>query len=237
MSNRLIKLPGPPSASTYGNEGDFYFDTVNEATYICKGYRTERIDHGFIDTLVYQSPDSVEYIWEQYGGGVEPEEISVIVKENFPGGVGYEEVSEPYLKTATLQASGESGGWAKDIDIANAIFNDPSCATFTYYDNVCNLGDWIVDTSYSYEIKYKATSSSMSHSFSVSLTDGVPNGNMSFSNIYGPPTCTISALITKTTVHKIDAKFLPAELVTENTLNVKLGDIESILDSINGEVI
>ena len=122
------------------------------------------------------------------------------------------ETEEIFEKSVIAPASGQSYGGVVDLEIAQAIFDDYTCATITFFDGTYEL-DGIRDT-YSYEIVYGVKGND-SYEVSVGLTDGKPNGGVSWNRggYNYAPQAEISVHSVKREIKKLDEKFLPDSVI------------------------
>lgn len=124
------------------------------------------------------------------------------------------ETEEVFEKSVIAPASGESSGRVFDLEIAQAIFDDYTCATITFFDGTYEL-DGIKDT-YSYEIVYGVKGKS-SYEVSIGLTDGELDGYVSWNRggYNYAPQAEIAVHSVKREIKKLDKKFLPDDVATK----------------------
>lgn len=118
------------------------------------------------------------------------------------------------LRTLTLDATSEDHGSVNDIDVARAIFEDPSCAVLTLLGTEYNIGDYPYEDNH-YERRYIIVKGTYDDKyFSVSLKDGVPTSRIAYNNFYCGG-AEVRVMVTTENVHKLDLKYLPIEELKE----------------------
>lgn len=124
------------------------------------------------------------------------------------------ETEEIFEKSVIAPASGESSGRALDLEIAQAIFDDYTCATITFFNGTFELDG--IQKTYSYKIVYGVKGKS-SYEVHIGLTDGELNGEIGWNHggyDYAPQ-AEIAVHSVKREIKKLDKKFLPDDVATK----------------------
>ena len=123
-------------------------------------------------------------------------------------------------KSCTLTRTGEDGGSGSDIEIANAIFNDCSCATYTSgYPDSIPLQLHKTDSPDVFEATEQYGEYTLVYTVTLDLDgNGEPNGMIRFTKVMGSDNPIITASVPTETVKTIDPKFLPDNVATKDDI-------------------
>ena len=128
---------------------------------------------------------------------------------------------EFFEKSVIAPASGQSYGGVTDLEIAQAIFDDYTCATITFFNGTFEL-DGIKKT-YSYAIVYGVKGND-SYEVTVTLKDGKPNGDVSWNRggyDYAPQ-AEIVIRVANSNFKKLDEKYIPDTIARTQSVNTSI---------------
>lgn len=141
-------------------------------------------------------------------------EVKTIESKYLPEALQFGEEVAFVEKTAEMKECGDGAVSVNDIEIAQAILEDPSCAKFIY-NNIeweLVLDEELSDDEWSeYKLRYNGTE--LSASFSIYI----PNGDLKATTLGTTSGVSIKALVKQSIVKTIDPKYLPQ---TDNDIEV-----------------